>query len=346
MRLCFLAEDPVLVAHARRLGERHDVVIVAASRAHEAEHERFDVAVADGWRSSARLFEIPAERYVLHVAQIEHRVLPLSSPDRIPAALALDLPLDFTAESEGLADFLRALRPDARVAVVPPAAGAPAPAAERSPNGVLRLALAGDEEAGARTLSAMSEPHEQVDDHPDLVLAVGDPREPARVALSAYARGAALVMEAGPLADGLVEHRETGLLADPDDPDGTARLLDEAARDQALIERLRSGAARRLESWPGAEAAAAALESALTQFVAAPPPADTRWPARLMGDAIAHAAELKSALDATHGAIDLTNPLQTYVTRLEDQLEAIKRERAYRAAVGWRSRLRARFPKR
>jgi hypothetical protein len=153
-------------------------------------------------------------------------------------------------------------------------------------------------------------------------------------------------MEAGPLADGLVEHRETGLLADPDDPDGTARLLDEAARDQELVERLRSGAARRLESWPGADAAAAALESALTGFVAEPPPDDARWPARLMGDAIAHAAELKSAIDATHGAIDLTNPLQTYVTRLEDQLEAIKRERAYRAAVGWRSRLRARFPKR
>src|SRR5436190_24378325 len=106
MRLCFLGDDPVVRDHARRLWERHDVVIVVPGRDEpvageltpdEAEREWFDIAIAGDWRSTARLFSIPAERYVRHVAQIEHRVLPLSSPDRIPAALALDLPLDFTA---------------------------------------------------------------------------------------------------------------------------------------------------------------------------------------------------------------------------------------------------------
>lgn len=339
MRLCFVGDDPVLIEHARRLASRHDVVIVPPSRAHTAEREDFDVAIADGWRSSARLFEIPAQRYVRHVAQIEHRVLPVSSPDRIPAALALDLPLDFTAESYGLEAFLRALRPEARVALVPPAAD---PAAEhkgdRAAGGALRVAVAGDEEAGARTLAAMDEPHDRVEDAADLVLAVGEPVEPARIALAAYRQGAALVMEAGPLADGLVDHREDGLLADPDDPAGTARLLDEAARENGLIGRLRAGAARRFESWPAADAAAEAFEAALEGFLAEPAPPAASWPSRLMGDAIAHAAELKSALDATHGAVDLANPLQTYVARLEAQLEAIKRERAYRAAIGWRRR--------
>src|SRR5438046_1958407 len=98
MRLCFLGDDPVVREHAHRLRARHDVTIVVPGRDEpvagemtpdEAERERFDVAIAGDWRSSARLFAIPAERYVRHVAQIEHRVLPLSSPDRIPAALAL-----------------------------------------------------------------------------------------------------------------------------------------------------------------------------------------------------------------------------------------------------------------
>src|SRR5436309_579336 len=132
MRLCFLGDDPVTSALARALSARHDVVIAAAPD--ELARDRFDVAIADGWRSSARLFSVPAERYVRHVASIEHRALPVSSPDRIPAALSLDLPLDFVAESEGLASFLRMLRPEARVAVVrPPVAaggdGAGTPAA-------------------------------------------------------------------------------------------------------------------------------------------------------------------------------------------------------------------------
>jgi hypothetical protein len=353
MRLCFLGDDPVLLGHARRLAGRHDVAVsppplgaseVTGLTPHQAESEHFDVAIADGWRTTARLFAIPAKRYVRHVSQIEHRTISIARPERVPAALALDLPLDFIAESDGLADFLRALRPEARVAVVPPPredTGDAAPA--RAGGDPLRIALAGDESIGREVLDAMTARHEVVQSGPHVVLALGEPQLPARTAAMALRTGAALVVESGPFTDGLVGHRETGLLADPDDPEGTARLLDEAARNGDLFDGLRAAAEARLADWPEADAATAALEHALERFLAEPPPAALAWPSRLMGDAIGFTAEFMGAIDASYGSIDLTNPLQAYVTKLEADLEAIRQERAYRAAVGIRARLRARI---
>src|SRR6476660_7004179 len=78
----------------------------------------FDVAMATTWQATAHVFETDATRYALLVDEFAHHRLTRWQPDRIAAALAYDLPLDFVCRGQWIADHLAELRPDARALVV------------------------------------------------------------------------------------------------------------------------------------------------------------------------------------------------------------------------------------
>jgi len=245
---------------------------------------RFDVAVATGWRSAASLFRVPATRHVLYVAELEHRAFGPGDPEGIPAALALDLPVDFVVEGRWLAEEIMALRPEARVRVVRPGVARSSPAA-----GSARLSVLAEGPAAEAALAAMSEPHEvaaRVGDA-DVVLMLSSRDGVLGAPLAGFACGATAVVTPVPGHDELVQHRVNGLVTDPDDVRGAARWLDLLARDGELLASLREGAARTVEEWPTIEAAADEFRAALAEIAASEPPDDARWPVRLMDDAIA-----------------------------------------------------------
>jgi hypothetical protein len=274
--------------------------------------ERFDVALAAHWLGTVRLFEVHAARHVLLVDHLAHERLGPWQADRIAARLAYDLPTAFVAAGRELADVLRTERPDADLAEVPVAAvdeaalgaAATAPPAHDGPLRVLALELReADPGAGwaaaalagaaaphdSRELPLIAPPAERAEAYAwaDVVLHLSPVDGALERPLEAARAGAAAVVVPSTGAAELVEHRETGLMAEPDDVDGIARALDLLAGDRDLLARLRTGALRTAARLPSAEDAAAALQRALAELPEREAPA---WPARLMGDAVAGVA--------------------------------------------------------
>lgn len=181
--------------------------------------------------------------------------------DRDPAG-ALDLPLPAIASADWIAELLGRLRPDAPVFVVRPGLEASERARRNPSAGPLRVS------GPPEILAAMTQPHERVDDDPDVILDLAP--TPRRSVPSATPVVGSLV----PGREELVEHGVSGLLTEPDDPRGAARLLDLLAADAALLARLCEGAAAAAEGWPSVEDAGRALVEALDAIAALPPASD------------------------------------------------------------------------
>lgn len=335
MRVCLLTRglasadpsDP-LAQLPHRLAERHgaQVVLVPTERTAAAgtaaagvpvlppeavARERFDVAMATSWPTTAHLFAVPATRYAYRVEDLAHLRMGGWNPERLPAALSYDLPVDFLAANPAARTALADLRPDARCLLAPGgldhrAFGSGPP---RAPGAALRiLAVAGADgelpEVARDALAAMAEPSEtsllmaaaDAGDRAaayraaDVLLAAAPDADPSGPLLEAMAAGLPGVAPAGPTGAEPVDHGVSGIVAEPDDPRGTARWLDTLARDAALLGELRTGAAARAAAHPSWDDAAAALHAALELLVAEEPPAAASWPGRLMGDAMAGAA--------------------------------------------------------
>jgi hypothetical protein len=142
--------------------------------------------------------------------------------------------------------------------------------------------------------------------------------------LEGFVAGATCIVASAPDAADLVEHDVNGLVADPDDVRGVARRLELLARDPALLARLRAGARTTGASWPTPDDAAARLAEALERLVAEPPPDATRWPVRLMGDAIGGAAVMRQEIAA-----------------LTAEINRLRGDDAYRTAVAVRAKLQS-----
>jgi hypothetical protein len=142
--------------------------------------------------------------------------------------------------------------------------------------------------------------------------------------LEAMHAGATCLVLPAADCDDLVVHDENGLVADPDDERGAARLLDLLARDRDLLDRLQAGARERARRWPGWEQSAADLRAALERILDEDPPADAQWPTTLMADAMSAVALYRTA-----------------VFKLEAARERAENEPTYRAALrlrdAWRS---------
>src|SRR4051812_40853982 len=140
MRVCFLVNDlqlsggiGVIVQHARQLQHHHGHEVALAlvreqdmpnwryetltglhvASLEEAQAQRYDVAVATWWETAFTLFTIPAERHAFFVQSLEDRFYKSDEPERLGAALVLDLPVAaFITEARWIRDTLAQLRPD------------------------------------------------------------------------------------------------------------------------------------------------------------------------------------------------------------------------------------------
>ena len=313
---------------ARRLPEAHgaQVTLVVTERAvapgtrvggapvrssADVAGEPFDVAVATSWPTTAHLFAVPAGRHAYRVEELVHHRMGGWNAERVPAALSYDLPVDFLAATPSAAEALADLRPDARCLLTPDGldhASFP-PGPPRPPGTPLRVLVAeaadgSVPEGAAAALAGMVEPHEWATLGPDagtaaraeafgladVLLALDPDADPSRLVLEAMAAGLASVALPGPTGAEPVEHGIFGLLAELDDPRGTARRLDTPALDAALLAQLRAGAQARAAAHPGWDDAVAVLHRALERLVAEEFPSAAAWPQRLMGDAMAAAA--------------------------------------------------------
>ena len=81
-----------------------------------------------------------------------------------------------------------------------------------------------------------------------------------------------------------VQHGWNGLVADWDDPRGTARLLDRLASDPRELHFLRVNALATAQSWPDWEQAGQFMTLAIERIRREPPPPATAGTARLMAD--------------------------------------------------------------
>ncbi|HKP90882.1 MAG TPA: glycosyltransferase family 4 protein [Thermoleophilaceae bacterium] len=144
-----------------------------------------------------------------------------------------------------------------------------------------------------------------------------------------------------------VVHGRNGLVVGFDDEPGTARALDRLARDPGLLERLSDGARESARDWPSHADAAEAFAAAVQGIAERPPPdaegalaplarASRRrleltreharqdaWFRHAFADATEHIEELNHAL----------GELRAILAAKDRQIEEIRSERAYRAAV-------------
>src|SRR6478609_9691665 len=118
LRLCVLAEglpagdDPVARV-AAELSADHEVTVTPVPTG--SVEGSFDVALATSWQATVHLFGVQATSYVELVSSLEFEAMGAWQAERLAAAVALDLPVDFIATDPGVHAALVALRPDARV---------------------------------------------------------------------------------------------------------------------------------------------------------------------------------------------------------------------------------------
>jgi O-antigen biosynthesis protein len=304
----------------------------------------YDAAIATHWTTTARLFEQRATRHAYWVDGLAHHRMGAWNAERIAAQLSYDLPVDFLAASEAIGAELADLRPEARCLVVRNGVDKAAfttsgDAVHAGPLRVVAVEL-GEEDPGRRwAADALAQTGAATEVRPL-------PREAGAAARAEAYRGADVVLMlstvdgilGAPLegmhcgatcivmpvsdVDELVRHGENGIVAEPDDVRGVARWLDHLARDREWLRRLREEAAATASAWPSWEQAAAGLSGALERLVAEPPPDVARWPVRLMADAIAGVALFRNDYFVVTG-----------------ELERLRSDGAYRAAVALRERL-------
>jgi glycosyltransferase involved in cell wall biosynthesis len=180
----------VVVEHARQLQEHHgfESVLVLVREWEDpdwsygglsdirvetmpaARREKFDVAVATWWETAFSLFELDAARYAYFVQSLEDRFYLAESPERVGAAMTLDLPVDFITEARWIAETIERTRPESRVFYVRNGVDKPGfPLVEPEVRlrerplhvmveGYAQVWFKGVEEA-ARVAEAMTEPH-------------------------------------------------------------------------------------------------------------------------------------------------------------------------------------------
>lgn len=397
MKVAFLVNDlqlsggvGVVVNHARRLAaldgwevtlvltrpdgapswRGHDGLEGLEVRAREdALGERFDVAVATWWETAFTLFELSADHHAYFVQSLEDRFYHPEQPERLGAALTLDLPVAFITEARWIADTISRLRPDAPCYLVRNGIDkdvfAPPTSVRPATSGPLRVLVEGYPQvwfkhvpAAIEAAGAMREPHHLTVVTPDRaalgnarfdeVLGPLSPREMAAAytrshvtlklssvegmfgpPLEGFHCGATCVVTPVTGHEEYVEHGFNGLLCDWDDLRGTARQLDLLARDRKLLHFLRTNALETARAWPSWEQS--------SQFMAAALAAIARSPATPAGAGSGALAarrmlqDLRAGLDSAH--LHERADLARRAWRFERRLERLRRSAPVRLAL-------------
>ncbi|MCW3007904.1 MAG: glycosyltransferase family 4 protein, partial [Solirubrobacterales bacterium] len=351
MRVAFLTQDlqlsggvGVVVEHASQLARHHGFDVSLVLTAEQAQPDwafrglehlhvvpladaaamRFDVALSTWWETADSLFELDAARYASFVQSLEDRFYLPEEPERMAAALTLDLPVRFITEARWIARALEGLQPGNRALLVRNGIAKDVFASPAAPpvalNGPLRIlvegsatiAFKGIPEALAAT-SQMNEervvtlvtPDRESDIPPgaDHVIRAVPHAEMARLyaehdvvlklsrvegmfgpPLEGFHMGATCVV--GPVTghEEYVRHGVNGLVVDWDDPRGTARALDLLARDRAYLHQLRVSALATARAWPSWEQSGAFMALALRRIAAEDPPSPRMTGRRLVRD--------------------------------------------------------------
>jgi glycosyltransferase involved in cell wall biosynthesis len=351
MRVAFLTQDlqlsggvGVVVEHASQLARHHGFDVSLVLTAEQAQPDwafrglehlhvvpladaaamRFDVALSTWWETADSLFELDAARYASFVQSLEDRFYLPEEPERMAAALTLDLPVRFITEARWIARALEGLQPGNRALLVRNGIAKDVFASPAAPpvalNGPLRIlvegsatiAFKGIPEALAAT-SQMNEervvtlvtPDRESDIPPgaDHVIRAVPHAEMARLyaehdvvlklsrvegmfgpPLEGFHMGATCVVGSVTGHEEYVRHGVNGLVVDWDDPRGTARALDLLARDRAYLHQLRVGALATARAWPSWEQSGAFMALALRRIAAEDPPSPRMTGRRLVRD--------------------------------------------------------------
>ncbi len=291
----------LLALHAPLPGITADVVPAGAA----PPRPRYDLVVHAGHRAARAALAVPAARRAALVAALEDRATAARTPERLAATLALDLPVVLLAAGAATDAELARLHPAAPRRTLPLGRGPLRPRPVH--DGPLRVGAADDRAAAA--LAHLRAPHAVVAPaQADVVVLL---EAPDHVALTdALRTGAVPVVAEGPVAAGLVEHGASGLLCEPGDERGPARLVDLLAADGARRARLRAGALAAAERLPAAAQAAAVWADVLRRVRDAPPPDPAQAAARLLAD-------LDTGLDGLRAALAERDALAARLARLD-----------------------------
>ena len=352
MRVAFVVNDlalsggiGVIVQHARQLTDHHGFAAhLVLARAWEEEEswrydslvglpvlsleaaraQHWDVVVATWWETTHAAFTLPADRHAYFIQSLEDRFYHRDEPERLGAALTLDLPVAFITEARWIADTLADLRPDAPCHLVrngiDKAVFPPLERVEPRLDGPLRVLIEGHPSVwfkhvpeAIEAAALMREPHhvtvvsgeraelagapidrllgplthrEMADAYAesDVLLKLSAVEGMFGPPLEAFHRGATCVVTPVTGHEEFVEHGFNGLVCDWDDLRGTARLLDLLARDRRLLHELRTNALHTARAWPSWEQAGQFMAAALWKIHAEPAPDAVPAAAAMLAD--------------------------------------------------------------
>jgi glycosyltransferase involved in cell wall biosynthesis len=278
----------------------------------DAQASSYDVAVATWWETTFSLFTVPARRYAYFVQSLEDRFYRPTEPERLGAALTLNLPVAFITEAGWIADTLAELRPDATVHLVRNGIDkrvfAPPDEVQPSLNGPLRVLVEGNPTVwfkhvpeALQAAAMMREPkhvtlvtgwHEGLEGLPydrllgplshaemvglyaetDVLLKLSSVEGMFGPPLEGMHLGATCVVTPVSGHEEYVRHGFNALLCDWDDLRGTARQLDVLARDRELLHYLRHNALMTARGWPSWEQQGQVMALILRRIAEAPAP--------------------------------------------------------------------------
>jgi hypothetical protein len=349
VRVAFLTQDlqlsggvGVVVEHAAQLAGRHgfDVSLVLTRRQPdpdwqfrglehphvlplaEAAGMHFDVALSTWWETAEHLFDLDAARHAAFVQSLEERFYGPLQPERMAAALALDMPVRYVTEARWIARALERLQPDNRPYLVRNGIAkdvyiSPEQLLPRR-DGPLRILIEGDPGVWfkgigealaatgamreARHVTVVSAKREGLDgadevvgplsaaemaglySQTDVVLKLSRVEGMFGPPLEGFHCGATCVVTPVTGHEEYVEHGFNGLVVGFDDQPGTTNALDLLARDRALLHRLRTNAVLTARGWPSWEQSGAFMALALRRIAEQPPPTPRTTALRLVRD--------------------------------------------------------------
>jgi glycosyltransferase involved in cell wall biosynthesis len=277
----------------------------------QAREERFDIAIATWWETTAALYELDAARRAYFVQSLEDRFYLPDDPQRLGAAITQDLPLHVITEARWIAETLEELRGERALLVrngIPKDVFASPSEIDVRLRDPLRIVVEGNPHVWFKgvgdalaAVRAMREPHHvtvvcgvrdfdtsgadevvgplaheemaALYGRSDVVLKLSRVEGMFGPPLEGFHMGATCVVAAVTGHEEYVEHGVNGLVVDWDDPRGTAGALDLLARDRALLHRLRLGALATARAWPSWEQAGTMMAGALREIARRPQPA-------------------------------------------------------------------------